>query len=214
MVRLPDYSCKCLDQLTIEKFDEDVADEVDNYLGLIDGYYSRMNNRAEREIESRKQYYESVRHGYYHNRRNMFHNEKLQDIVTNVYEKNKIIRYKNRLIQQVDPIFLDADNSSFFGFRSHFYAPRKWFCGRYYDTFAFDIVVIWLFSILCYVLLYFDVLKKTIDWAGSLNFDALFGKVKSLFKRKVEDPSKTKLKIVEQPAKAAEEKAAVETKEE
>ena len=94
--------------------------------------------------------------------RDRYHNEKLQEIVKNVYEKKKIIRYKNRLIQQTDPIFLDADNMGFFGFRSHFYAPRKWFCGRYYDTFSFNIMILWLFSLLFYVTLYYDLLKKLV----------------------------------------------------
>jgi hypothetical protein len=78
----------------------------------------------------------------------------------------------------VDPIFHDADHEGFFGFRSHFYAPRKWFCGRYYDTFAFDIVVIWLFSLVCYITLYFDLLKKFVDWTGNLHYSKLLKKEK------------------------------------
>lgn len=174
MIRVPECELDCIDDLTVERFDEDVAEQVDDYLNEIDAYYMRIFNQADSEIEGRKQYYESQRRGYYRNRRDKFHNEKLQDIVTNVYEKNKIIRYQNRLIQQVDPIFLDADNTGFFGFRSHFYAPNKWFCGRYYDTFAFNIVVIWLFSLLFYLTLYFNLLKRGVDWAGSINFSAVF----------------------------------------
>ena len=108
----------------------------------------------------------------------------MQDIVTNVYEKNKIIRYKNRLIQQADPVFLDADNSGFFGFRSHFYAPRKWFCGRYYDTFSFNIVILWLFSLVCYVTLYFDVLKKLVEWGGNISLKGYKEKLLNLLPKK------------------------------
>jgi hypothetical protein len=179
MYRLPEFRCKNVDKLTVESFDEDVAEDVYNYLDAVGSYYSKMFNDADREWDSRKQYFNSQRPGYVNSRRDKYHNEKLLDIVTNKYEvlnKNKIIRYKNRLIQQVDPIFLDADNSTYFGFRSHFYAPRKWFCGRYYDTYSFDIVIIWLFSLLCYITLYFDVLKKAIDWVGNIHYAALHKK--------------------------------------
>ena len=174
MRRLPEFTCKSLDQLTIERFDEDVADDIGTYLKSLKSYYGKIFSQAEKEIESRKQYYNSQQKDYVNNRRDKYHNAKLQDIVKNAYETNKIIRYQNRLIQQVDPIFHDAEHEGFFGFRAHFYAPRKWFCGRYYDTYAFDIVVIWIFSLFFYVTLYFDVLKKVIDWGGSVNYGALF----------------------------------------
>ncbi|MDD6002835.1 MAG: ATP-binding cassette domain-containing protein [Bacteroidales bacterium] len=173
MRRVPEITLDCLDKLYVESFTEDVSDEVEEYLSELDHYYGKLFNLAENEIESRKRYYEEQKPGYYLNRRNKYFNEKLQDIVKNVFEKNKIIRYENRLIQQVDPIFLDADNSTWFGFRSHFYAPNKWFMGRYYDTFYFNIVVIWLMSLFCYITLYFDVLKRVIEWAGKINFSKL-----------------------------------------
>ncbi len=172
MVRTPECRLGCLDKLSVESFDEDVAEEVDEYLTQVGRYYSAMFGKAEREIEAAKNFYENKRKGYVNGRRDKFHNEKLQEIVKNSFEQQKIIRYGNRLIQQSDPIFMDADNSSFFGFRAHFYAPRKWFCGRYYDTFSFNIVVIWLFSLLCYVTLYFNLLKKFVDWSGTVNVSA------------------------------------------
>ncbi|MBQ5574435.1 MAG: hypothetical protein IIT37_00085, partial [Bacteroidales bacterium] len=176
MERVPDYTCKSVDRLTIERFNERVAKDIESYLNELKAHYRNIFNSADRELESQKQYYESRQPGYCNSRRDKYHNEKLQEIVKNTFEKNKIIRHKNRLIQQVDPIFHDADHEGFFGFRSHFYAPRKWFCGRYYDTFAFDIVVIWLFSLVCYVTLYFDLLKKFVDWTGNLHYSKLLKK--------------------------------------
>lgn len=178
MERVPDYTCKSVDRLTIERFNERVAKDIESYLNELKAHYRNIFNSADRELESQKQYYESRQPGYCNSRRDKYHNEKLQEIVKNTFEKNKIIRHKNRLIQQVDPIFHDADHEGFFGFRSHFYAPRKWFCGRYYDTFAFDIVVIWLFSLVCYITLYFDLLKKFVDWTGNLHYSKLLKKEK------------------------------------
>jgi hypothetical protein len=196
MVRVPDCSCKSLDKLTVDRFDENVADDIDGYLNELKAYYRKMFNIADRELESQKQHYESQQPGYCNSRRDRYHNEKLQEIVKNSFEKNKIIRHNNRLIQQVDPIFHDADHDGFFGFRSHFYAPNKWFCGKYYDTFAFDIVVIWLFSLVCYITLYFDLLKKFVDWTGNLHYS-------TLLKKKVKAPAPAE----EQPKAASAEGA-------
>ena len=205
MIRVPEISCDCVGKLFVESFDEDISDEVADYLSELDRYYGKMFNLAENKIESMKRYYEEQQPGYYINRRNKFYNEKLQDIVQNVFEHNKIIRYENHLIQQVDPIFLDADNTTWFGFRSHFYAPRKWFMGNYYDTFYFNIVVIWLMSLLLYVTLYFDLLKRVIDWAGKINFSKLplVNKIMEYQKQK----ELKKLHKAENTAKVADNKA-------
>jgi ABC-type multidrug transport system ATPase subunit len=173
-----------IEDLCVDKFSEDVSDEVEDYLGKLDSYYGKQFNIADSKIEMRKEAFDKKSKGLYIRYRERYHNEKLQDIVTNVYEKNKIIRYKNRLIQQADPVFLDADNSGFFGFRSHFYAPRKWFCGRYYDTFSFNIVILWLFSLVCYITLYFDVLKKLVDWGGNLSLKGYKDKLLKMIPKK------------------------------
>jgi hypothetical protein len=202
MKRLPEFKCKNYDKLNVAEFDEKVSDDVDNYLESLRIYFRDIYNRADKENESRKQYYESQSPGYYNRRRDLYQNDKLEEIVVRM-KTNIIIRHNNRLIQQNEPIYHDADNYGFFGFRAHFYAPRKWFCGRYYDTFAFDTVVIWLFSLLCYIALYFDLLKKTVDWAGTLDFKAMMSNAKAALKPKPrpkeDDPAPAKaveLKVV------------------
>jgi len=179
MQRLPQFTLKNVEKLNNAEFDEDVVDDVRDYLKKLDNYYGDIFNKANKELESRRNYFENERPGYVKSRRDRYHNAKLRDIVKNSYETtNKIIRYENRLIQQVDPIFLDADNLSFFGFRAHFYAPRKWFCGRYYDTFDFNVVVIWLFSLLCYGTLYYNLLKRVVDWAGDIKIGSYWERTK------------------------------------
>ncbi len=43
------------------------------------------------------------------------------------------------------------------GIRSHFFAPRKYFLGKYYDTFSFNMAFIWFLTIVLYLVLYYDV---------------------------------------------------------
>ena len=79
--------------------------------------------------------------------------------------ENRIIEQNDNLIQQVDPIYLSPQNiGGYFDFRAHFYSPVKHFGGKFYDTFHFNILLIWLMTIMLYITLYFDVFKKVIKY--------------------------------------------------
>ena len=91
-------------------------------------------------------------------------NDYLNELVTKSVEKNKIIVKDNYLIQKKDPVFLDASSDSFLNFRSHFFAPNKNFFGNLHSTFGFNVFIIWSFSLILYVVLYYDGLKRGIDF--------------------------------------------------
>ena len=94
-------------------------------------------------------------------------NDYLNELVTKSVEKNKIIVKDNYLIQKKDPIFLDASSSNFFNFRTHFFAPNKNFFGNLYSTYGFNIFIIWSFSVILYVVLYYDGLKRGMDFIST-----------------------------------------------
>ncbi len=73
------------------------------------------------------------------------------------------MRFKDILVQQVDPIYLLPEPNDFVSFRAHFYAPKKHFAGLYFDTFWFNMVFIWIMTIIMYITLYFDLLKKLLN---------------------------------------------------
>jgi hypothetical protein len=89
------------------------------------------------------------------------YNEKLADFVKNSNEINRIIEYHDELIQKIDPVFKDPDSKFV---KAHFYAPRKQVFGKYYDTFWVNFVVIWVMSIILYIVLYFRLLRKFLDF--------------------------------------------------
>jgi hypothetical protein len=116
---------------------------------------------------------EEKKSGYTRSLRHNYHNEKLQDIVCNAYEKNSILRYEDDLIRQYRPIYHEPDNFEMFGFRTHFYSPRKFLFGKYFETYWVNVAVIWLMSILLYIPLYYDHLKKIINFTGSIRWNRL-----------------------------------------
>ena len=82
---------------------------------------------------------------------NDYYNYKLEEIVTKPYERKKILVYKNSLVQNTDPVYLDPYKRGFLDFRTHFYAPAKYIFGIKTDTFIFNISLV-LLSTFCFIL--------------------------------------------------------------
>jgi hypothetical protein len=98
--------------------------------------------------------------------KNRYYNESLADFVKNTSTKSRIIEHEGRLLQQIDPVFKDAEVTGLFNYRAHFLAPRKAFFGVLVDTFWFNILVVWAMSALLYVTLYFEAFKILFEFTG------------------------------------------------
>jgi ABC-type multidrug transport system ATPase subunit len=150
---------------TTEKFNPDVAKEAREYLGRLEEKYIAVFNAISKKKDNLilslqagvagKEGYLKVYNDYY--------NDYLADIVKKTTEKNKIIREQDHLVQNYEPVFLYPVNGNTFSFRAHFFAPVKYFFGVQVDTFYFNLIIIWLTSILVYITLYYDILRKTIE---------------------------------------------------
>ncbi len=150
-------------KLTIDSLNGYYAFMAKNYLNDMLTYYSGLFNKANSKKQRIINYWMQKNPKKYQVQKNRYHNQSISEIVRKVFEKNKIIQYKDRLIQQVDPIFLDPEPSGYFSFRTHLFAPRKYFAGHYIDTFWFNLMVVWSMIIFLYITLYFDLLKKLLN---------------------------------------------------
>jgi ABC transport system ATP-binding/permease protein len=112
--------------------------------------FFRMNSATVRRLE--KKYY----------------NYKLEEIVTKYYEPEKILISGDSFIQNTDPVYLDPVKKGLFGFRTHFFAPSKYFFGIKTDTFAFNILFVIMTSVLLYIALYYDLLSRLISFTRRL----------------------------------------------
>lgn len=164
--------------LTVDSFDVDASDLVLDYFDRLSNYYSQMFLQANRKKERIINHLVETRPKLLTLKRKTYHNEALTDIVKKVLEKNKIVRSGNKLVQNYDPIYLDPNADSYLNFRSHFYAPRKYFAGKYFDTYWFDVTIVWVIFLLFYVILYYDVLTRTIDFFGKIEIKNLFPNIK------------------------------------
>ncbi|MFO8235706.1 MAG: ATP-binding cassette domain-containing protein [Bacteroidales bacterium] len=157
------HNFEYLEQINIKDINEAVMNEAQNYLGIIDSFYSDQFNKANTQLNNMKSYMLKQNRKKYRKLKEDYSNESIEDNVKKVYEKNKIIRDKNRLIQHVDPIYKEPTVDGYFNFRSHFYAPRKHFMGYFFGTFGFNLGIIILMAIILYITLYYQVLYRLLN---------------------------------------------------
>ncbi|PIE86190.1 MAG: ABC transporter [Bacteroidia bacterium] len=165
--------------------------QLKGYLAKIEKYHSKIFSIANTKRQKTINYINEHQPRLYNAKKNAFHNEATSDYVRKVYEKHKILRYEDQLIQQVDPIYLDPINYGYFDFRAHFYAPRKYFMGRYFDTFHFNIIMIWIMTLILYITLYYDALSKLLLFFGNIKPPAFFARIKLKIPKKQKKLDKT-----------------------
>jgi hypothetical protein len=146
-----------------EAFSESLIVKATRFLSDLKRHYINQFSIASREKERHLGRLMQERRSLYFSMLDRYHNESVSDQVKKIYEKNQIIEYNGRLYQQIDPVFLDPDPEGFPGIRTHFFAPRKYFMGRYYDTFGFNIAFIWFLTVLFYIILYFDLAGRLVN---------------------------------------------------
>ena len=160
---------KNADGIVPEKYSGKMAKALQSFLDKMKDIYTQrfMNaNKVKEDIISHELKKDPERYKKY---KNSYHNENLSDLVKKVLEKNKILEYNHELVQQVDPIYMDPTIRGPLSWRSHFFAPQKPLLGYYFDTYWYNMTVVWIFTVLLYLSLYFE-------WF--LKFMNLFGKFK------------------------------------
>ncbi len=145
-----------------EAFNENMVLKIGRFLSELKQYYINQFSIASRAKEQHLGILMKERQSVYFSMLNRYHNESVADHVKKIYEKNQIVEYEGRLYQQIDPIFLNPAPEGFPGIRSHFFAPRKYFLGSYYDTFQFNIGFIWFLTVAGYLILYYDLTGRLV----------------------------------------------------
>ncbi len=165
---LQDLPFKNYKLLKESAFTEEAMNKIKEHIAKWDKLQGKIFVKADTKKQKVINYLDEKNAGYTRKLRHNYHNEKLEDIVTNAYEKNKILRSENGLIRQYRPIYNKPLYMGGVGIRTHFYAPQKVIFGQYFNTFWFNMVIIWIMTILLYIPLYYDHLKKIINFVGDI----------------------------------------------
>ena len=175
---VPEIPYAYLDSLRINKAGEVSLYETLGYLEELKDHYSKIFQENNQQRDAIVTHLMKSDAALYEGKRAAYHNESISDLALKVFEKNKILQYGDELVQQYDPVYRDPVPRNFLDFRSHFLAPRKYFAGRYFDTYGFNLAVIWSMSLVLYVMLYFEALKNL-----GKGFQWVSGRARGLFKK-------------------------------
>ncbi len=158
----PKLTFEKVEFLKPETYTPVLANELSQHLEKVNRYYQQKQNKAisvlDEEVENlakelgSKEALIDLKKRYY--------NDFLATLVLNRQEMEKIHDLGDHFVQLAEPIYKDPE--SHIG-RAHFYAPVKQLGSWQIDTYWFNFVIIWLFSILLYITLITDALRKLIE---------------------------------------------------
>jgi ABC transport system ATP-binding/permease protein len=158
---------KWKDSLNLEQFNAGIATKTAHYLDSLSGHFIAirkankiLKDSAEARIGMEK----------YNELKEMYTNKRLNQIVLNEEEPNKSLETATKIIQKFEPVFMTP--LSKFG-RAQFYAPYKKIGEISIDTFWFNILVLWVITIILYIVLYYNLLRKALTFIGSMRVPKL-----------------------------------------
>lgn len=182
---------KMLTDLTNGNATEQTILEARDYIKEVKQYYVKMNNKYRTKkdkkthqfvtelgteaceelnvpsIERTPHLIDSLGNLAFLDIKKKYYNEALEDFCKNTNDLTVLIEYKGNLVQKTDPVFIQP-MSPFV--KAHFYAPMKPIFGSYMSTYWMNAIIIWIMSILCYIVLYFRLLRRGLEALGNINF--------------------------------------------
>ena len=155
--------------LTYEKFNSEVAKETGKYLDSLAGKFRYFRNRSMNSSDSvTKSIVRSIGSEEFINLKNNYYNRSLEELVlgrTTIIEKT--LETNKKIIQKFEPAYIKPISK--YG-RAQFYAPYKQIGNIKIDTFWFNLLILWLETLILYITLYYNLLQKIVKYFENLRF--------------------------------------------
>jgi hypothetical protein len=99
-----------------------------------------------------------------------YHNKQLAKVLTNENEVQNYSVHDGEMIPLKEAVYRQPSERIW---RTHFYSPVKFVFGREIGTYWFNLLVIWLFSGLLFIMLYYDLIRKLLTYFETLRLNRL-----------------------------------------
>ena len=153
------------DKLDPHKFDSATFNKIRQQITTLKRVYNKRDRNTRNLLDSLRkvEVIDKELDEEYFKIKNAYTNDKVVSIVKNVGLVS-ILEVGNKLIRKATPIYATPEiPENPLNFRTFYYAPQKYFAGRYYDTYWFNVVIIWIMVLFASLALYFDLLKKFLN---------------------------------------------------
>ena len=150
-----------INQLNSAQFNFTVAKLAKDHLKQLQNYYNGISEELKKKKD--KIIFDISRlsgEDFLYNQKMKYHNRSLEVLLLNSDARDFFRETSGSIMQKVAPVYKDPD---FNNGRAHFLASEKRIAGKSFDTFWFDLSVIWLMCAILYLSLYFDWLRKLIS---------------------------------------------------
>ncbi len=159
-----------VNKLVIGKFDSSVYSKTSHFLSALNKFYanrwSKASEMKERQVEKLTKSPEGL--ATYEAMKREYQNKAVTLTVKNSNEASRIVEWRGELVQKIYPIYFDDHRpKNRFDFRGNFYIPTKHFLSKTYDTFYFNVSMIWAMTLVLFGTLYFDLLKRGVKTTGT-----------------------------------------------
>ena len=155
-----------LSDLKISLFTDETRKQMSSWLDSLNFVFSgRLNNASASHDAIYHKLVNDMGQERVYAFRQEYYNDDLADLVLNSASTDKIIQGRDKLIRKKDPVFMDP--VSRVG-KSHFYAPLKFIGNLAISTLWFNICALWFMSLILYLTLQYNILRKTIEYFGGI----------------------------------------------
>ncbi len=141
--------------------DQSILADVKLQLELLNMYYEKVYDTTsyikEKFLLGLK---DAQQKGYFENFRNSYFNEQVSDIVKKNNSNFIFYNTNYELIQVIDPIYQTPVKPDYFTFKYPFFIAKKYFLSLTLDTYWYNILFLWLYSVILYFMLYYEILYK------------------------------------------------------
>jgi ABC-type multidrug transport system ATPase subunit/ABC-type multidrug transport system permease subunit len=149
-------------------FDEITGNRLLAFIVAYKKHYQQIFNENA-SLSDKKLYYIERQGVNVNGLKNRYFNESLSDLVRNIKTTDRIAEVNGELIQLIDPVYQNPKPVGIVDYRTIFFCGSKNLFGKVVGAFGFNVLVIWVMSLVLYVTLYTEALRKIINRVEGLN---------------------------------------------
>jgi hypothetical protein len=145
-----------------ERLDSAVARDGDKYLDSLSMHFRSLSKQARNLKDTLTK---KIGERELMNLKDSYYNKQLESFVLNIGKIDQSPETQTKIIQKYEPGFMKP--TSKYG-RAQFYAPYKQVGNIQIDTFWFNLMVLWIVTLVLYVALYYNLLQKLVTGLENL----------------------------------------------
>ena len=167
--QVPDIPAFDVSSLELLSFNESDLEAIRSYLDQVSALCINLigESKAEEELVNKALIEKLGGLDAYTNYRNAYANKNLSDLLLNRSILTKVEEKDGKLIRKHQPAYMKPTSRAG---RAHLYAPVKRIGNLEIDTVWYNMIFLWLYSGLLYLVLYFDLLRRLLVYLETLRF--------------------------------------------